>query len=315
MTSGNEEANTAARSGLAWPTGANQRPGATWDKTVDPGGGICPRRGAARRSVLGARGQSVSTLRIGERFTRLGRRLAMRKPQPLFLVGGPAYSGTTLLAHLLNQEGAVCLDEPAFHHPDPEKSRRGLPYLRERFPDRTFPDMPKAMLSYDAAVDLIASCQRALAPMRLGIKTCNKTFVEYAKVFYRRRLPVVAIIRDVRDALASPLPENVGGEEGLYKRYRYVWKYRRYYDLCIRYEDLVRDPERMLRKISRVVRYEFDVKATWESDHVQRPMLKTHRHARLLAGRISTDRVGVWHRSGLSCSAASHHTARMMGYR
>ena len=30
----------------------------------------------------------------------------------MFLVGGPAFSGTTLLGHLLNQGDLVCLDEP-----------------------------------------------------------------------------------------------------------------------------------------------------------------------------------------------------------
>ena len=58
----------------------------------------------------------------------------------MFLVGGPAFSGTTLLAHLLNQGDLVCLDEPDFH--DPAQSHRGIPLLRTLFPDRSFPDPP-----------------------------------------------------------------------------------------------------------------------------------------------------------------------------
>jgi hypothetical protein len=53
------------------------------------------------------------------------------RPTP-FLVGGPAFSGTTLLALLLNQPGVVCLDEPDFEKP--AQAHRGLPVLQRRFP-------------------------------------------------------------------------------------------------------------------------------------------------------------------------------------
>ena len=58
----------------------------------------------------------------------------------MFLVGGPAFSGTTLLALLVSRGDLLCLDEPDFH--DPKQSHRGIPYLQELFPDRLFPEPP-----------------------------------------------------------------------------------------------------------------------------------------------------------------------------
>ena len=48
----------------------------------------------------------------------------------MFLAGGPAFSGTTLLALLLNQGDLVCLDQPDFHKP--EQRHRGIPILQSR---------------------------------------------------------------------------------------------------------------------------------------------------------------------------------------
>ena len=56
----------------------------------------------------------------------------------MFLIGGPAFSGTTLLSLLLNQGTTVCLDEPDFHNP--EQGHRGIPFLQTLFPHKIFLD-------------------------------------------------------------------------------------------------------------------------------------------------------------------------------
>ena len=122
----------------------------------------------------------------------------------MFLIGGPAYSGTTLLALLLNQGKVVCLDEPDFHNP--EQSHRGIPLLERLFPDRTFPARPSEPLTHAEAVTLMRACEEAIRPYELGMKTCNRTFLDYAAAYRDQGFPVVAIVRDVRDALVTPLP-------------------------------------------------------------------------------------------------------------
>ena len=94
----------------------------------------------------------------------------------MFLVGGPAFSGTTLLAHLLNQGDLVCLDEPDFH--DPEQSHRGIPLLRALFPDRSFPDPPGRPLDPEETFRFIERCDRAIPDRRLGVKTCDTVFLD-----------------------------------------------------------------------------------------------------------------------------------------
>ena len=71
----------------------------------------------------------------------------------MFLIGGPAFSGTTLLTFLLNQGSVVCLDEPDFHNP--QQSHRGIPVLKELFLEKTFPKCPTEVMTYGQAIDLI----------------------------------------------------------------------------------------------------------------------------------------------------------------
>jgi len=99
----------------------------------------------------------------------------------VFLIGGPAYSGTTLLALLLNQGYIICLDEPDFHNP--EQSHRGIPLLAKLFPDKEFPKCPERRLSVVESIDLIKACEQVITPYNLGFKTCNKLFIDYAKIY------------------------------------------------------------------------------------------------------------------------------------
>jgi hypothetical protein len=114
----------------------------------------------------------------------------------IFLIGGPAFSGTTLLAHLLNQGSLLCLDEPDFHNP--AQSHRGIPFLKELFPDKRFPERPQSALVYPEAVELIRECERVISPINLGMKTCDWIFMEYATIYKQSGYPVIAIVRDNR---------------------------------------------------------------------------------------------------------------------
>jgi hypothetical protein len=138
----------------------------------------------------------------------------------MFLVGGPAFSGTTLLSLMLNQGSIVCLDEPDFHNP--AQSHRGIPFLKTLFPGKAFPDRPYTQFNYSDAVRLIEACERAIHPMVLGIKTCDQIFIDYARIYKANRYPVIAIIRDIRDALVRPLPPWID-EAGLNHAYRLIW--------------------------------------------------------------------------------------------
>ena len=229
----------------------------------------------------------------------------------MFLIGGPAFSGTTLLALLLNRNGIVCLDEPDFH--DPAQSHRGIPLLRRLFPDRDLPEHSAGPLSYEDAVRVIGECERAIHPCELGIKTCDWPFLRYAEVYARLGHPVVCIVRDIRDALARPLPPWVD-EAGLNRRYRLIWERSTTADLLVRYEELVRDPARVLAEVSRALLLPFDASPAWDPARVPPEMLKLDRHELLLSGGISSARVGIWRAAGRSFSPESHATARMMGY-
>jgi hypothetical protein len=230
----------------------------------------------------------------------------------MFLVGGPAFSGTTLLAHLLTQGNAVCLDEPDFH--DPRQRHRGIPELQKRFPGSNFPSCPVTPLTYPEAVTLMESCQQSLHPVRLGMKTCNGVFIEYAQEYCKRGYPIVAIVRDIRDALVTPLPDWIGGEAGLNERYRLIWNHRKHFDYWFRYEDLVQAPDRVLLELSRVLKETFTAPLPWAAQEVPQAMLKLERHQLLLHGGIVSDRVGIWRRSNHVFSALTHETARLMGY-
>jgi hypothetical protein len=64
-------------------------------------------------------------------------------------------------------------------------------------------------------------------------------FEEFARLFKDAGLPVIAIIRDILDALVRPLLPYVNGEAGLVNKFRRVWAHRSLYSAVIRYEDLV----------------------------------------------------------------------------
>ena len=229
-----------------------------------------------------------------------------------FLVGGPAYSGTTLLALLCNQAGMVCLDEPDFE--DPAQAHRGIPVLQRRCPDADLPDGPGIPLTRDEAFDFVGRCAAAVRPIALGIKTCDRRFVEFAHRFHAHGLPVVAIVRDIRDALVRPLPEWLTAEK-LNASYRLVWRHRDLASTWIRYESLVREPELAMREVARALHCEEELRVTWEPGDVPGAMVKNpERHALLRAGEIATSRVGLGRTSGIEFSSETIETAVMMGY-
>ena len=231
----------------------------------------------------------------------------------MFLIGGPAYSGTTLLALMLNQEGVTCLNEPDFH--DPEQSHNGLPVLAKLYPDRSFPKRTDNALTLVQAFELMHTCQEAIRPDRLGVKFCNQIFVDFAHLFKEAGLPVVAIIRDIRDSLVRPLLPYVGGGSGLIQRYRTVWQERDLYDAVVRYEDLTTEASKVIGEISRAIDCPLTVRSEWHPGEVPGSMMyPRYRHYLLQSGRISRQRVGVWKDSGKRISTAAHELAREMGY-
>lgn len=230
----------------------------------------------------------------------------------MFLIGGPAYSGTTLLTHLLNQGRVTCLHEPDFHNP--KKSHKGMLYLKELFPNKKFPEIPKKELTDKEAVILIQKLEKVISPQNLGFKTCDWPFIEYAKIYKELGYPVIAIIRDIRDALVTPVPPWVNGEEGLNRRYRLIWNNMDLFDLWFRYEDLVMNTEEIINKISKVLSNEFKVLKTWNPNTVNPHVLWEKRHHLLKDGYISKSRIGIWKTSKKNFSKESHETAKMMGY-
>lgn len=229
----------------------------------------------------------------------------------MFLVGGPAFSGTTLLTLLLNQGNLVCLDEPDFH--SPEHSHRGIPFLQSLFPEKSFPQRPEQPLTYLDSVHLMESCERAIHPLQLGMKTCDQTFVDYGEIYKLYKYPIIAIFRDIRDALVRPLPPWLD-EAQLNYAYRLVWNRRQMFDVWFRYEELVADPERIMQQISSVLNYPLQTIDRWAPDAVHDAMLKLERHDLLKTGRISRERIGIWKTSGVSFSKNTLETAEMMGY-
>jgi len=231
----------------------------------------------------------------------------------MFLIGGPAYCGTTLLTLMLNQDGVTCLNEPDFHNP--EQSHNGLPVLQQLYPGKDFPQRTADALSYVEAFALMQRCERIIEPDHLGFKFCNRPFVEFTRLFRNAGLPVVAIIRDVRDALVRPLLPYINGEAGLAREYRYVWDHRSLYSAVIRYEDLVYEPASTIAAVSVTLGIALKDRQSWNPEEVSESMLYPQdRHGALKAGSISTDRTGIWRDCGKSFSAATHELARDMGY-
>jgi hypothetical protein len=229
----------------------------------------------------------------------------------MFLIGGPAFSGTTLLTVLLNQGNLLCLDEPDFH--DPHQSHRGVPLLRRLFPDRDFPDPPSMALDDDEHVRFIEQCARLVAPLRLGVKTCDSFFIALARRYRRAGYPAIAIVRDIRDALVRTLPEWTT-ESDLNYSYRLIWREIDTFDLWLRYEDLVADPAAALAPIAALLETPLDGGRDWPRQRMHHTMFKLDRHELLRSGRISTERVGIWRTAGRTFDAESHETARLMGY-
>jgi hypothetical protein len=229
----------------------------------------------------------------------------------MFLIGGPAFSGTTLLTLLLNQDGLVCLDEPDFHNP--EQSHRGIPFLKSLYPGKMFPAQPERAIPYADAIHLIEACERVIQPHRLGIKTCDQVFISYAEIFKAKKDPVIAIIRDIRDALVRPLPPWIN-EAQLNRAYRLIWSHLTWFDLWFRYEELVTETDRVMEQIAFVLKQPLRPMRQWNADAVHHPMLKLDRHELLKSGTISRDRIGIWKTSVISFSQETLETAEMMGY-
>lgn len=231
----------------------------------------------------------------------------------MFLLGGTAFSGKTLLAHLLNQGRVVCLDEPDFHNP--AQHHRGVPLLNALFPDKIFPVLPERALTYREAVAFIELCEDVIRPSTLGMKTAGSVFLEYAKEYRASGYPVVAVIRDIRDVLVEgPLPEWVGSEPGLNATFRSIWQNLAICDMWIRYEEFVTNPETVFENLSTLLGCELAPRATWSAESVQPTMFKLDRHEMLRTGRISRNRVGIWRSSGRVFSDDTRMTAAMMGY-
>jgi hypothetical protein len=229
----------------------------------------------------------------------------------MFLVGGPAYSGTTLLTVMLNQGNVVCLDEPNFHKV--EQRHRNIPYLQKRFPDVRFPPPPEGSITFEEFFDLFGACAAALEPRVLGMKTCDWQLVILAKLFKAAGHPRVVIFRDLRDTLVRRLPHEPTDEK-MIERYRHVWEHRHLFDAVIRYEALIADPATVMSEVARALSLELDVRTMWGPKEVPGHMMKSERHHALKDGAMRGDRVGIWRTSGKEFSAEVHETARMMGY-
>lgn len=229
----------------------------------------------------------------------------------MFLVGGPAFSGTTLLALMLNQGDIVCLDEPDFH--TPLQLHRSIRLLQHMFPALSFPEHPGRMLTFSEAATLTEECEQVLYPRQLGTKTCNSFYLGYYQVYRRRGWPVIAIFRDIRDALVRPLP-NGFTESSLNNHYRVVWQHRVMFNLWLRYEDLISDPDTAIFRISQVLGRPLSPKRTWNEMDVTHHMLKLDKHELLKTLALSASRVEIWKTSGRTFSSQSHETARLMGY-
>lgn len=105
-----------------------------------------------------------------------------------FLVGGTAFSGTTLLTLLLNQPGIVCLDEPDFQKP--EQHHRGIAVPQRLVPDAALPAPPNRALSFGTGLRPVPSL-------------CHRGFPDMARVqdLQLRLCGLWRHLRDIRDVL------------------------------------------------------------------------------------------------------------------
>ena len=231
----------------------------------------------------------------------------------MFLIGGPAYCGTTLLTLMLNQDGVTCLNEPDFHNP--EQSHNGLPVLQQLYPGKDIPERTADALSYVETFALMRRCERIIEPDQLGFKFCNRPFVEFTRLFRDAGLPVIAIIRDIRDALVRPLLPYNNGEAGLVSQYQHVWAHRSLYSAVIKYEDLVSESAATMATVSVTLGIALKDRSSWDPQEVSPSMVYPEdRHGALKTGSIITNRIGIWRECGKTFSAATHELARDMGY-
>jgi hypothetical protein len=231
----------------------------------------------------------------------------------MFLLGGTAFSGKTLLAHLLNQGDVVCLDEPDFH--DFRQRHRGAPVLASLFPDKEIPPPPDRSLSFREAVTYLEQVQDRIQPVALGMKTAGRMFIEYAGIYQEAGYPVIAVIRDVRDVLAeAPLPEWIPTEEKMASEFSNIWRNLRLFDALFRYEDLVTEPAKVLSAISALIGRPLDPSLQWSASSVHHTMLKLERHEMLQHGSISQSQVGIWRKMGRTFNDYITDTAELMGY-
>ena len=182
-------------------------------------------------------------------------------------------------------------------------------------PARDIPERTADALSYAEAFALMQRCERIIEPDHLGFKFCNRPFVEFSRLFRIAGLPVIAIIRDIRDALVRPLLPYINGEAGLAREYQHVWAHRSLYSAVIKYEDLVSESAETIAIVSATLGIALKDRSSWDPDEVSESMLYPQdRHGALKAGAIITDRTGIWRECGKTFSAETHELARNMGY-
>ena len=86
------------------------------------------------------------------------------------------------------------------------------------------------------------------------------------------------------------------------------------FDLWLRNEDLVMNPEEVMAKISKVLSYDFKALYSWNPEHVHGTIFKLDRHDLLRSGTLSRSRIGIGKTSGKMFSKETHQTVKMMVY-
>ena len=129
-----------------------------------------------------------------------------------------------------------------------------------------------------------------MSPIRLGFKTCNYDFIAFGALFRDAGLPVVAIVRDIRDVLVRPLRDGQT-EHLLNTNFRFVWNNLGVVRTWVRYEDLVRDTTATMARVMSALGHDGQARCEWEPSAVGADMLKNERHDLLRSGAISSARV------------------------